>query len=474
MTASLTTDLCVIGAGSGGLAVAMAAAALSVPVILVEKGEMGGQYLNSGGVPSKALIAAGRAAHIVRSAECFGLGTHEPWSDFPRIWAHLREVSGSIAPKASVARLEAMNIKVIRAAARFTSKTTIEADGATISARRFVLATGSSPAIPAIPGLEQIRSLTTESIFDLETLPAQLIVIGTERAGLELAQAFRRLGSEVTILETGKAFSDEDPELADILLVQLAREGIVLRENVEILRAEPHRSGVRVSVAGKILEETVDGSHLLVAAGRMPNVEGLGLEVAGVAFGKSGVTLGRNLRSSNRRVFAVGDVGGAPFSAAAASCQAALVVRAGLMRLPARVEPKLVPRVTFTDPEIAVAGLREEDARRRHGTIHVLRWPFAENDRALAERVPAGHIKVIASKRDVVLGVAIVGPHAGELIVPWQLAISRALKVDDMAGLVMPSPTFSEVSQRAAAAVFARRRRRPGLSRLLRAIRGFG
>ena len=278
----------------------------------------------------------------------------------------------------------------------------------------------------------------------------------------------------MTILEPGKALADEDPELADILLVQLAREGVVLHENIEILRVEPHGPGVRVILAGKILEKTVDGSHLLVAAGRMPNVEGLGLEAAGVAFGKSGITLGRNLRSSNRRVYAVGDVGGAPFSTAAASYQAALVLRAGLMHLPARIEPALIPRVTFTDPEIAVAGLREEEARRRHGTIRVLRWPFCENDRALAERVPAGHIKLILSKRDIVLGVGIVGPHAGELIVLWQLAISKALKVDDMAGLLMPYPTFSEVSQRAAATAFAGRWRRPWTSRLLRSIRGFG
>jgi pyruvate/2-oxoglutarate dehydrogenase complex dihydrolipoamide dehydrogenase (E3) component len=474
MTASSTTDLCVIGAGSAGLSVAMGAAALDVPVVLIEKGEMGGQCLNSGGVPSEALIAAARTAHVMRAAERFGIAAHEPWIDYSQIRAHLRDVIGAIAPNVSVARMEAMNVKVIRAAARFTSKTTVEAGGLTIRARRFVVATGSSPAALPIPGLEQIRSLTTESIFDLETLPTRLIVVGTETAGLELAQAFRRLGGEVTILETGKALADEDPELADILLVQLAREGIVLRENVEIVRVEPRGPGVRVILAGKTLQEAVDGSHLLIAAGRMPNVEGLGLEAAGVAFDKGGITLGRNLRSSNRRVYAVGDVGGAPFAAHAASYQAALVLRASLMRLPAGIEPTLIPRVIFTDPEIAVAGLREEDARRRHGTIRVLRWPFAENDRALAERVSVGHIKVIVSKRETVLGVGIVGPHAGELIGLWQLAISKALKVDDMAGLVMPYPTLSEVSQRAAATAVAARRRRPWTSRLMRLMRAFG
>ena len=474
MTASLTTELCVIGAGSGGLSVAMAAAALHVPVILIEKGEMGGQRLNGGGVPSKALIAAGGAAQIMRASEGFGLGVHEPRIDYLQVRAHLRDVIGSLAPNVSVARLEAMNVKVIRAAARFTSTATVEAGGFTISASQFVIATGSTPAALPIPGLEQIRSLTPDAIFDLETLPTRLIVVGTERAGLELAQAFRRFGCEVTILEPARALADEDPELADILLIQLAREGIVLHENVEILRVEPRGSGVRVVVAGKTLEETVDGSHLLIAAGRMPNVEGLGLDAAGVAFDKSGIKLDRNLRSSNRRIHAVGDVGGAPFSAAAASYEAGLVVRASLMRLPVRIDPTLIPRVTFTDPEIAVAGLREEDARRRYGTIRVLRWPFAENDRALAEGVPAGHIKVILSKRDTILGAGIVGPHAGELIGLWQLAICKRLKVDDMAGLVMPYPTFSEVSQRAAITAVTGRRRGSLTGRLMRLIRGFG
>lgn len=473
MTASFTTELCVIGAGSGGLSVAMAAAAQHVPVILVEKGEMGGQRLYGGGVPSKALIAAGHAAQIMRATEDFGLGVHEPRSNYPLVRAHLRDVIDSIAPNVSVARLEAMNVKVIRAAARFTSKTSVDAGGFTISASRFVVATGSSPAGLPIPGIEQIRSLTPDSIFDLDTLPTRLIVVGTERAGLELAQAFRQLGSEVTILEPACALADEDPELAGILLIQLVRDGIVLRENIEILRVEPHGPGVRAVVAGKTLEETVDGSHLLVAAGRIPNVEGLGLAAAGVAFDKNGIKLDRNLRSSNRNVYAVGDVGGAPFSTAAASYEAGLVLRAGRRHSPVRIAPALIPRVTFTDPEIAVVGLREEEARRRYGTVRVLRWPFAENDRALAEGGRAGHIKVIVSKRDIVLGAGIVGPHAGELIGLWQLAISKALKVDDMAGLVMPYPTFSEVSQRAAATAGASHWRGPWASRLLRLMRGF-
>jgi pyruvate/2-oxoglutarate dehydrogenase complex dihydrolipoamide dehydrogenase (E3) component len=473
MTASLITDLCVIGAGSGGLSVAMAAAALHVPVVLVEKGEMGGQRVNGGGVPSQALIAAGRAAHILRSAQYFGIAPHEPWINYAQTRAYLRSVTAAVAPNTSVARLEAMNVKVIRAAARFTSKTTVEADGLSIQARRFVIATGSSPASLPIPGLEQIRPLTTDTLFDLETLPTRLTMIGTHSAGLELAQAFRRLGCEVTILEPGKALIHEDPEFADILLAQLAQEGIVLRENVEIRRVEPRMTGVRVILAGKAVEETVDGSHLLMAAGRTPNVEGLGLESARVAFGKRGITLGRNLRSSNPRIYAVGDVG-APSMAHSANYQAAVVLRESLVRLPAKIEPMLVPRVIFTDPGIAVAGLLEDEARRRYGTVRVLRWPFAENDRALAERVGSGHIKVILSKRDTILGAGIVGPHADELIGLWQLAISKALKVDDVAGLVMPYPTLSEISQRAAAAAVAGRWRRPVASRLLRLMRGFG
>lgn len=473
MTVGPTTDLCVIGAGSAGLAVAMGAAALNVPVILIEKGEMGGRRFKSGGIGSTVLGAAGRAVHTTHAAEAFGITVDGPRIDYRRTDGHRRDVAAAIAPKVSVARLQAMNVEVIRAAARFTSKTTLEAGGRTISARRFVVATGSSPATLPIPGLEQIRGLTTESIFELDTLPTRLVVIGAQKEGLELAQAFRRLGSEVTVLDSGRALADEDPELADILLIELAREGIVLRESIEILRVEPKGSGVRVVLAGESSPPALDVSHVLIAGGRLPSVEGLGLEAAGVRFDKKGIRVGRNLRSSNRRVYAVGDVAGVPFPAAA-HYQASLVLRASLMRLPVRIEPSLVPQITFTDPEIAVAGLREEDARRRHGKVRVLRWPFAENDRALAERLPTGHIKVILSKRETVLGVGVVGARAGELIGPWQLAISKALKVDDMAGLVMPYPTLSQVSQRAAATAIGGSWRRVWMSRLVSLMRAFG
>ena len=474
MTASLTPDLCVIGAGAGGLAVAAGAAALGSAVVIVEKGDMGGQSLNRGSIPSRALIAAGRAAFVMRTAERFGIRAQEPWVDYARTQAYLREVIASIAPNQSVARMEAMNVKVIRGAARFTSKTTVEAGGIPLEPRRFVVATGSSPIIPPIPGLEQVRSLTTDSIFDLNILPTRLIIVGTAGDGLALGQAFRRLGCEVTILETGRALADEESELAELLLAQLTREGIVLRENVEILRAEPRGAGVRVVLTGKVLEETIDGSHLLIASGRAPNVDGLGLESAGIVFDKSGIRVDRNLRSSNRRVYAVGDVAGAPFSVAAAADQAATVLRTNSLRLPAKRDPAAIPRITFTDPEIATAGLREDEARRRYGAIRVLRWPFAENDRARTDGIAAGHIKVILSKRDTVLGVGIVGPQAGELISLWQLAISNALKVDDVADVILAYPTLSDVSKYAAATARAGPWRNLWANRMMRLMRAFG
>jgi pyruvate/2-oxoglutarate dehydrogenase complex dihydrolipoamide dehydrogenase (E3) component len=466
----LKPDLCVIGAGSGGLSVAAAAAAMGVPVVLVQKGEMGGDCLNFGCVPSKALIAAGKAAQSMRDAGRFGVRPVEPDVEYAAVHAHIRGVIRGISPNDSEARFQALGVKVIRAAGRFVSRDMLEAGEFQIKARRFVLATGSSP----IPGLETVRFLTNESIFDLAEAPSRLVIVGGGPIGVELAQAYRRLGCDVTSLEAGRILAREDPELAAVAVAKLTEEGVVLREGVRILRVEPLGAGARVVIERDAGEEHVDASHLLIATGRRANVEGLGLDAAKVSYDHGGVKVRGNMRTTNRRIYAVGDVAGGAQFTHAANYHAGLALRATLFRLPVRLDPTVIPRVTYTDPEIAVAGLDEAAARKAFRDVNVLRWPFSENDRARAGREGAGHIKVVTRANGRILGVGIVGANAGELLGPWQLAMARKLKLGAIASLVIPYPTLSEVSRRAAIVGLSRGLRNPWLGRVLRFLRRFG
>lgn len=478
MAETITPDLCVIGAGAGGLSVAAAAATMGVPTVLIEKGEMGGDCLNYGCVPSKALIAAARAAHDARHAGRFGVEVGAPKVSMAAVRAHIRGVIAEIAPNDSAERFRAMNVRVIRAAARFIGPDRLEAGGVVVRARRFVLATGSRPAIPPIPGLDQIRHLTNETLFDLDELPSRLAIVGAGPIGVEMAQAFRRLGAEVVLIEAGRALAREDRELAAPALDALQREGVVLREGVKILRMAAN-GGARIFLETPqgqehIGQEPIDCSHVLIAAGRRPSVHGMGLEQAGIAFDDKGVKVKADMRTTNRRVYAVGDVAGGAQFTHAANHHAGLVLRAALFRLPVRFDPMLIPRVTYTDPEIAVAGLTEEQARDAHKRVEILRWPFAENDRARTERRSEGLIKVVALPSGRILGAGIVGDRAGELIAPWQLAIARGLKLGDMAGAALPYPTRSEVSRRVAMLHYAAHARRPMLQRVLGLLRRFG
>ena len=289
-----------------------------------------------------------------------------------------------------------------------------------------------------------------------------------------MAQAFRRLGSEVTVLEAGRALAREDEELARPVIDALVREGVLIREGVKILRCEATARGARIVLPAGSVEEFIDATHVLVATGRKANVHNLGLEAANVQFDNKGVKVNAGLRTSNKRIYAIGDVAGGAQFTHAANYHAGLVLRSALFRLPVKVKPELIPRVTYTDPEIAVAGLSEAQAREKHSKLQILRWPFAENDRARAERRIEGHIKVVASADGRILGAGIVGAHAGELIAPWQLALTKGLKLADMANIVLPYPTLSEVSRRAALLHYQPSLRRPALKRLLAFMRWFG
>jgi pyruvate/2-oxoglutarate dehydrogenase complex dihydrolipoamide dehydrogenase (E3) component len=475
VTEFIKPDICVIGGGSGGLAVAAAAAAFGVSVVLIEKGQMGGEALNSGSLASKALIAAARRAEAPRRAAPFGVMAQRPAIDFAKVRDHVHGVIAAIAPNGSKERLGGLGVRVIEGAARFIGRDTVAAgDDIAIKARRFVIATGSSPGLPPIPGLKDTPHFTSETIFDLTQCPEHLIVIGAGSVGLELAQAFRRLGAEVTVLEAAEPLAKDDPECAAVVLEQLAREGIALRSGVEVLRAELAGPKVRVTVKGAGGEEAVEGSHLLVAARRSANIDSLDLAAAGIRTGPNGIVVDKGLRTSNKRVYAVGGVTGGPQFTHVANYHAGLVIRRALFRQRAKVNDDIIPRVTFTDPELAHVGLNEEAARKRHRQIRVLRAAYHDNDRAQAERETQGHIKVITAKNGRILGATIVGARACELIAIWALAIQQGMKVDAFADLVVPYPTFAEVGKRAALSSYTPNLTSPWVRRIIALLRGLG
>jgi pyruvate/2-oxoglutarate dehydrogenase complex dihydrolipoamide dehydrogenase (E3) component len=476
MSELLRPDICVVGAGSAGLTVAAAAASFGVSVVLIEKDRMGGDCLNTGCVPSKALIAAARHAHSMRTGERFGVSAGEVAIDFAKTLAHVRGVIAAIAPNDSAERFTGLGVTVLRGAASFEDRRTVIVGAIRIRARRFVLATGSRPALPAIPNLETVAYLTNETLFQLRRRPAHLVVIGAGPIGLEMAQAFRRLGSEVTVLEAGAALAKEDPECAALLLETLRREGIDIREQSAVERvARRGRNGIRVKFSSCGGSESVDGTHLLIAAGRRPDVNGLGLEAAGIAFDAHGIKVNARLRTGNRRVYAIGDCAGGPQFTHWAGYGAGQVVRSILFRFGGRVNPDLLPWVTFTDPELAHVGLTEAAAaERRRGKIQVLRWPLSENDRAQAEGATWGLVKVLATRGGRILGADILAPNAGELIAPFALAVSQKLSVKAFAATVFPYPTMSESGRRAAIAFYAPKLNTPLVGRVIRLLRRLG
>ncbi len=469
-------DICVIGAGSAGLSVAAGAAQLGASTVLIEGHKMGGDCLNTGCVPSKALLAAAKAARRWRGERAFGVTYAPPSVVFAAVNRHVHEVIAAIAPNDSVERFEGLGAKVIEGIARFVGPREVAVDGTRIRARRIVIATGSSAAVPPIPGLDRVPYFTNETVFENIEPPRHLVVIGGGPVGLEMAQAHRALGAEVTVLEAAHILPKDDPELVGLLRQRLLEEGIAIREQAKIARVEPEGNGVAAVLdTGGGGEERIAGSHLLVAAGRRPNVAGLGLEKAGIEFGPRGIKVDARLRTTNRRAFAIGDVAGGPQFTHVAGYHAGIVIRNALFRLPARVDYRSLPWVTYTEPELAQAGLTEEQARAAHGgDVAVLRWPYRDNDRAQAERETDGLVKAVTTKSGRILGASILGAQAGELIQVWVLAIGQGLNVKALAGMIAPYPTLGEVSKRAAGCFFTPKLFSGGTKRLVRVLTRLG
>lgn len=444
----ITTDICVIGAGSGGLSLAAGAAQMGARVVLIEGAAMGGDCLNTGCVPSKALLAAAKAAQTIRKGAA-GVKGHEPQIDFAAVMAQVTDTIAQIAPMDSQERFEGFGVQVIRAYAKFLNPREVEAGGQIIRARRFVIATGSHAAIPQVAGLDTIPYLTNETLFQQTTCPDHLLILGAGPIAMEMAQAHRRLGAKVTVIARSTAMGRDDPEAVAVVLQSLRAEGVTILEGHDAARFRALPQGVEAVLSNGT---TLQGSHLLVATGRVPAIAKLDLAAAGVDFTEKGITVGPNLRTSNRRIYAVGDVTGGLQFTHVAGAHAGVVIRQILFGLPAK-QATWVPTVTYTDPELAQIGLTEAQARAKHPDLQVIRQEFHHNDRAITEHQTLGFLKLMLVKSRPV-GVTIVGPHAGELIGLWSLTLSQGLKVGALAGMIAPYPTLGEISKRAAGAYY--------------------
>jgi pyruvate/2-oxoglutarate dehydrogenase complex dihydrolipoamide dehydrogenase (E3) component len=474
-------DVAVIGAGAAGLSVAAISAGLGLKVALIERARMGGDCLNWGCVPSKALLAAAHAAAAARGAERFGVRLPPPEIDWAGVRAHVRGAIGRIAPNDSAARFRGMGVEVIEAPAFFTAPDALEAGGRRLTFRRCVVAAGSSAVVPDLPGLDGVNYFTNETLFDLEEPPGHLVILGGGPIGLEMAQAHARLGCLVTVLEAAPRVAiREDEELAEGVAAALARDGVELRTGAKVVRLEPMDPAAPRAQAGvvAVLEDgtRIAGTHLLLAVGRAPRLAGLDLAAGNVRSGPRGVAVRADLRSvSNRRVWAVGDIadpegiGPRAFTHVAGGQHAGVLVRSMLFRLPGtRVDYAALPRVTYTDPELAQVGLTEAEAREAgHAELRIHRWPLSENDRAIAEGRPEGLVKLVLTPKGRLLGAGILAPHAGEMAGTYGLMIRRKLPLSALAGMVLPYPTLSEAGKRAAGEFYAPKLLSPTVKRVV-------
>ena len=457
VTDRIKADLCVIGAGSGGLSIAAGAVQMGASVILIEQSRMGGECLNTGCVPSKALLAAAARG-----------------DDFAAAYDHMRHVIAAIEPHDSAERFRGLGAHVVFGKAQFVAPRFLKVGDTSVTARRFIVATGSAPAIPSIPGLDSVPYFTNETLFDSAPEPSHLLVLGGGPVGVEMAQAYRRLGAEVTLVERKRLLGRDDPDLVPIVRARLIEDGVTIHEETPVTAVEADGAGVALTCRSGDASLRLSGTHLLVAAGRRPKIEGLGLEDAGVALNDGVPLIDARLRTTNKRIFAIGDVVGPYRFTHTASYQARIVITNALFRLPARVRYDAVPWVTYTDPELAHVGLSEAEARAKGNEVRILRFPFEENDRAIAEGATRGLVKVVATRRGRVLGASIVGAHAGELILPWVLAVKYRLGVGKLAQAIVPYPTLSEASARAAGSFHAPMLFGPRTKRLVRMLARLG
>ncbi|MBQ4826611.1 FAD-dependent oxidoreductase [Leisingera sp. HS039] len=447
-------DLLIIGAGSGGLSAAAGASQMGASVVLLEGHKMGGDCLNYGCVPSKALLASGKAAHAQAHTQAFGVPDQHPQVDYAAAKDHVQAVIDTIAPVDSQERFEGLGVRVIREFGRFVSPTEVEAGPHRIIARRVVIATGSSPLVPPIPGLDKVPYETNETLFELREKPEHLLIIGGGPIGMEMAQAHVRLGCKVTVIEGLKALGKDDPEAAALVLDSLRAEGVEIAEGAMVSRIGGQAGAVEVEARDGSLFK---GSHLLMAVGRKANMERLNLAAAGIETKGNGIKVDGSLLTTNKRVYAIGDVAGGLQFTHVAGYHAGIIIRSALFGLPSKAKTSHIPWATYTDPELAQVGLTEAQARDIYGVkLEVARFDYHHNDRAIAERRTKGFIKVMVFKGRPV-GATIAGHQAGELIGLWSMALANRLKMSQIAAMVAPYPSISEINKRVAGAYFTPR-----------------
>ena len=448
-------DLVVIGGGSGGLVVAAGGASLGAKVALVEKHKLGGDCLWTGCVPSKTLIKSARIAHEMRHADRWALSPADPRPDLAAVMERVARVIESIEPNDSPERFRDLGVDVIFGAGHFVNADTFDVDGRRLTAKNFVIATGSRPALPPIAGLADVPYLTNETVFDLREPVPHLVVIGAGPIGSEMAQAFRRLGSEVTVVDmAAQILPREDADVARVVEQRLRAEGVRYHLGVTVggvTTGEPAAGRIRVTVRERDgTVQQIVASHLLVAAGRQPNIDDLGLDAARVRVDHGRIVLDDVLATTNPRIHVVGDAAGGLQFTNFAEHQAGIVLRQTLFHLKWAKPSGIVPWCTYTDPELARVGVSETEARK-HGLAHrVYRFPFADIDRARAEDEIEGFAKLVTDPRGKLIGAAIVGAHAGELIAECVLAMNQGLKVADLAAAIHTYPTLAQVNRRAA------------------------
>jgi pyruvate/2-oxoglutarate dehydrogenase complex dihydrolipoamide dehydrogenase (E3) component len=477
MSQAMTVDVCIIGAGAAGLVSASGAAQLGLKTVLIEANAMGGECLNSGCVPSKAILSAAHAARQAAGMPAMGIHTDGAVKvDFQAVMEHVRSAIRAIEPHDSQDRFEGLGATVIRDWARFTGPRTIVVGDQTIYFKKAVIATGSSPMVPPIDGIDEVDFLTNETLWSLAGLPEHLLIIGGGAIGCEMSQAFALLGAKVSLFEMGTVLGRVDPDAAQLVREQFASDGIDVHEKTSVtqLKKQPDgRIGLTYEKDGQ--RGDVVGTHLLVAAGRTVKTDHLDLEAAGVERSRRGITVDKRLRTSNKRIYAVGDCNGEYQLTHAAGHEAGQFIKSALFKIPTGITRAGMVHVTYTQPEVAQAGMTEAQAREAYSDeIEVLSAGYDHNDRAIAEGKTSGTAKLILSKKGQVLGASITGAHAGELIHLWSLAIAKGLKPRDLSSYIAPYPTFSEVNKALVGAYFQDRLFAPKTRYLVRFLNAFG
>lgn len=449
-----THDVIVIGGGAAGLTAAGGCALFGLKAVLIEGHKMGGECLNNGCVPSKALITAAKRAAEARVATKHGVTLAEPQVDWKGVHAHVHAAIAHIEHHDSAETFEAMGVEVIQGWARVTGKHSVEVGGRQLRAPRIVVATGSKPAVPPVEGLDTVPYLTNENLFDLTEGPDHLVIIGGGVIGMEMAQAHRRLGSAVTVVNPGPLMGRDDPDSVAVVQQAMEEEGVRFVFG-KVRRVEGAAGAITAHVElGDGLNETVSGSHLLVAVGRKANCTGFGLEELGVAMGRNGIETDQRRRTSIKSIYAIGDCRDGPRLTHVSGYEGSNVALEIVTGLPTKVNYRALPWVTFTEPEVAQIGLTEKEARAAHGDkVTVVRQEFSENERATAEDSTRGHMKLVLEGKKV-LGVSVVGKNAGELLLPFSQIITGKASTFALGSAIISYPTRSEISKAAAFAAW--------------------